>query len=134
MYDNARGVCDWPDEVVCEYTEASSGGKNGTASGEGNSGNLGEKISAIDVNTANTAGSNGATANMGWQGGSDWGGRWIDGVWYVVHLMLVILSMSYFHSITLNLLHCDSNAVPTGFKTKTFKPYHSRHPRAKPPG
>lgn len=92
VYDNVRGVCDWPDDVACEYADAAGsggggGGKNGTSASElGNNGgnnNLGEKISAIAVNTANTAGSNGATANMGWQGGSDWGGRWINGVWYV---------------------------------------------------
>ncbi|KAL9184328.1 hypothetical protein ACHAXT_002414 [Thalassiosira profunda] len=93
-FDNVRGVCDWAANVRCEDpTQSNGGGSNGdsgrndsggSSSGGGSSKPIGS-ATAIEVHTSDRAGSSGATASdgevTGWNGGSDWGGAWIDGVW-----------------------------------------------------
>ena len=106
-FDNEQGVCDWAENVICE-SSSNSGGEEEDAianaesdeennEGEGEIGNDANtsnseeeiigSITDYDIDMTNSAGSNGAEANTevtGWSGGSDWGGSWIDGVWYVV--------------------------------------------------
>jgi hypothetical protein len=108
-FDNEKGVCDWAESVICAYevedddpdeTKSDSAGnaeseeeendEDGGGGGEvGDVDNNEETIGSItdyDIDMTNSAGSNGAEANTevtGWSGGSDWGGSWIDGVWYV---------------------------------------------------
>jgi len=83
-FDNERKVCDWAESVTC--ASADSGSESVGGDGGSGSNHVSKEIGSatqIAVATADTAGSNGATANnavTGW-GGSDWGGSWINGVW-----------------------------------------------------
>ena len=110
-FDNERGVCDWAESVACasdggDDNNDDDGSDNGSVGEEGeventqggggddnnNNNNKDDEVLIIgsitdyDTDRTNSAGSSGAEANnevTGWQGGSDWGGSWIDGVWYV---------------------------------------------------
>ncbi len=100
-FDNEKGVCDWAESVICanDPDTTSDGGENADSEVENEDGGEGGEIGDADhnketigsiteyiIDMTNSAGSNGAEANTevtGWSGGSDWGGSWIDGVWYV---------------------------------------------------
>ncbi len=109
MFDNEQGVCDWAENVICDNDgdddAETSGGEDEEEEGEegeveneeeGGEGDDSEEvllgsITDYDIDMTNSAGSNGAESNnevTGWQGGSDWGGSWIDGVWYVFSLQV----------------------------------------------
>ena len=103
-FDNGKGSCQWSGSVDCEgdrdsilatntaeSTAAEDGGEEGAASnadGEEDEGSskvggttsvvIGSATS-IAVSTTYNAGSVGATADEG----SEWGGKWQNGVWYV---------------------------------------------------
>jgi len=100
-FDNEQGVCDWAENVVCgSGDDAEAGGGEEEEEGVGEEGEVENQqeeggddsdeeiigsITDYDIDMTNSAGSNGAESNnevTGWQGGSDWGGSWIDGVWY----------------------------------------------------
>jgi hypothetical protein len=108
-FDNEQGVCDWAENVICDSSsntddedvaiandesdeENDEGEEKEGEIGNNNNNNNSEEgiigsITDYDIDMTNSAGSNGAEANTevtGWSGGSDWGGSWIDGVWYVV--------------------------------------------------
>mmetsp|Transcript_15025 Transcript_15025/g.29711 ORF Transcript_15025/g.29711 Transcript_15025/m.29711 type:complete len:1992 (-) Transcript_15025:64-6039(-) len=91
FFDNERSSCDWEENVTCEKDLNGGGGNNEeeNTSDEGDSvdGQQGagkEKVMASALTGANakseTEGGDEAEA-AAWNGGSDWGGAWVHGVW-----------------------------------------------------
>ena len=92
-FDNTIGGCDWDANVVCDHGDSVGVGgdetNNGAESSSGPMKAIGS-ATAISVETTNSAGSAGANyadneVMTGWHTvGSDWGGAWVDGKWYVL--------------------------------------------------
>ena len=83
MFDNSKGVCDWGEDVKCN-----SEGGDVELSGEGTT-YSGEMDTATEFSPmggswqSEEADSGKPDAAAAWNGGSDWGGSWVEGVWYV---------------------------------------------------
>ena len=94
-FDNTIGGCDWDANVVCDHGDSvgivgDGGGNDGESSSSGPITKAIGSATAISVETTNSAGSAGANyadneVMTGWHTvGSDWGGAWVDGKWYVI--------------------------------------------------
>ncbi len=94
FFDNDRSSCDWEENVTCEKDLNGGGGNDnkGNSTEAGDSGNGGEgqgagteKVMASALTGANAKseaeGDDGAQEAAAWNGGSDWGGAWVQGVW-----------------------------------------------------
>jgi hypothetical protein len=89
-FDNDKGVCDWGEDVKCDSDGGSVGGNEESGAGQGGGVTYdGEMETATAFRPM--GGSWEGEENSGkkeepaaWNGGSDWGGSWIEGVWYVL--------------------------------------------------
>lgn len=92
FFDNERSSCDWEENVTCEKDLNGGGGNSEgkNTSEEGGSDNAEgqgagkEKVMASALTGANAKSEleEGEEAEAAaWNGGSDWGGAWVHGVW-----------------------------------------------------
>lgn len=87
-FDNEKGVCDWGEDVKCgsdsngsneEGSSSEGGGGGATYSGEMESATA---FRPMDGSWQSDAASSGEQEEpAAWNGGSDWGGSWVEGVW-----------------------------------------------------
>ena len=69
LFDNSRGTCDWAETVNCG---GEGGGIGGSAKGIAAAGGSHPNLPGVTPEMAQ---------QLGWSGGKDWGGSWIDGKW-----------------------------------------------------
>lgn len=91
-FDNTRGVCDWGEDVMCEGLQDGNStslvGEEGggtTYSGEMETATAFRPMSGSWQEEEDSGKSDEVAA---WNGGSDWGGSWVEGVWCVIHSCL----------------------------------------------
>ena len=89
-FDNNKGVCDWGEDVDCESDRENAGASSDDGSDGGESGEKGKTYSGkMETATAfrpmggswQAEGDDVKGEPGAWNGGSDWGGSWVEGVW-----------------------------------------------------
>ena len=85
-FDNGKGVCDWGEDVKCASdTGGGSSGESESTEGGGTT-YAGEMETATAFRPMGTSWQPDASSGKkeepaAWNGGSDWGGSWVEGVW-----------------------------------------------------
>ena len=92
-FDNSKGVCDWGEDVKCDSDKDVNTNGQESSDGEGGVTYAGQMETATAFRPMGGSfhgESSGKPEAAAWNGGSDWGGSWVQGVWYVLNDVLVV--------------------------------------------